>query len=65
MTMSNSEDKIGTNADALFGLLLAAHEGLDDAQSAALDARLILLLFNELGDKERIEDLIDLARSAM
>ena len=36
--------------DATYADLLAAHEGLSEAQSAALNARLILILANHLGD---------------
>ncbi|MGA8010387.1 MAG: DUF2783 domain-containing protein [Thiomonas sp.] len=37
-------------ADAFYAELLQAHEGLDAEQSALLDARLVLVLANHLGD---------------
>ena len=36
--------------DAAFRLLIEAHRGLDAAASAGLDARLVLLLANHIGD---------------
>ena len=36
--------------DALYADLLAAHDGLSEAQSTAFNARLILILANHLGD---------------
>lgn len=38
--------------DDLYADLLAAHEGLTKAQSDALNARLILILANHIGDPE-------------
>jgi hypothetical protein len=37
--------------DGFYELLLDAHRGLDAAQSAELNARLILLLANQIGDR--------------
>ena len=39
-----------TDADAFYEQLLDAHQGLTTAQSEALNARLILLLANQVGD---------------
>jgi hypothetical protein len=36
--------------DALFAALVEAHRGLDESASRALDARLVLLLANHIGD---------------
>ncbi|CAN7659374.1 DUF2783 domain-containing protein [Variovorax paradoxus] len=36
--------------DGFYAALLAAHEGLGEAQSADLNARLVLLLANQCGD---------------
>ena len=36
--------------DAFYDALIAAHHGLDDAQSESLNARLLLLLANHVGD---------------
>ncbi len=37
--------------DDFYADLLAAHEGLDKAQSDALNARLVLVLANHIGDR--------------
>lgn len=37
-------------ADAFYAELLQAHEGLSEAQNALLDAKLVLLLANHVGD---------------
>lgn len=36
--------------DGFYAELIAAHDGLSDDESAALNARLILLLANHIGD---------------
>jgi hypothetical protein len=41
---------LGRDADDLYAELVAAHEGLSEPESAALDARLILILLNHIGD---------------
>ena len=50
------------NPDDLYAALVAAHEGLDAEASAALDARLILLLAEALDDPARVMALLDEAR---
>ena len=51
-------------ADDIFAALVEAHRGLDEEESRRLDARLILLLANEVGDAERVLALIGEAQSA-
>lgn len=51
-----------TDPDALFALLVEAHRGLDDAASRRLDARLVLLLANHIGDMDVLRQAIALAR---
>ena len=43
-------DRLGPAADDFYEALLAAHEGLSFEESAALNARLVLLLANQVGD---------------
>ncbi|UUX51178.1 DUF2783 domain-containing protein [Nisaea acidiphila] len=50
------------NPDGFYAELLAAHEGLTKAQSDALNARLILLLANQIGDREKLSAVIGAAR---
>ena len=51
--------------DAVFAALVAAHEGLDGAASRRLDAALVLLLANHIGDDEIVLDAIGLARASI
>lgn len=50
--------------DDFYELLIAAHHGLDDAQSHALNARLVLLLANHVGSLEVLREALNLARAA-
>jgi predicted LPLAT superfamily acyltransferase len=50
--------------DALFALLVEAHRDLDPAASRRLDARLVLLLANHIGDMEVLRAAIAAAREA-
>ena len=50
--------------DAVFAALVAAHEGLDGAGSRRVDAALVLLLANHIGEDEVVLDAIRLAREA-
>jgi hypothetical protein len=49
--------------DALFAALVEAHRDLDEAASRRLDARLVLLLANHIGDMEVLRQAIELARA--
>lgn len=51
-----------TDADGFYERLLDAHQGLSPGQSEALNARLILLLANQIGDAQTLIDCIDAAR---
>jgi len=48
--------------DGFYDELLRAHEGLDKAQSDALNARLILILANHIGDRETLREALAAAR---
>jgi hypothetical protein len=48
--------------DALFELLVEAHRDLDAAASRRLDARLVLLLANHIGDVAVLREAVALAR---
>jgi len=56
------DDKLGSQADAFYNALMDSHAGLTDAQSHALNARLVLILANEIGDLAKLEDLLATAR---
>ncbi|MFO6464340.1 DUF2783 domain-containing protein [Jannaschia sp. KMU-145] len=48
--------------DAFYAALLAAHDGLETDAVHALNARLILILANHLGDAEALGQALDVAR---
>jgi Protein of unknown function (DUF2783) len=50
--------------DAAYAALLAAHKGLTEAESHALNARLVLILMNHLGDGPEFAGALKLARDA-
>ena len=50
------------DADAFYECLLDAHQGLNREQSELLNARLILLLANQLGDTAVLKACIAAAR---
>ncbi len=54
-----------TDPDGLYSALLSAHEGLDEAASRRLDAKLVLLLANHIGEPGVVEEAIALARRTL
>jgi hypothetical protein len=48
--------------DDAFRMIEEAHRGLDDAQSGDLDAALVLILANHIGDIGVLRDAIALAK---
>jgi hypothetical protein len=50
------------DADLFYEQLLDAHAGLDREQSALLNARLILLLANQIGDSRVLSECLAAAR---
>lgn len=51
-----------TDADGFYERLLDAHQGLSAAESEDFNARLILLLANQIGDTGVLKNCIDAAR---
>ncbi|MGP6088776.1 DUF2783 domain-containing protein [Antarctobacter jejuensis] len=51
------------DADGFYARLIAAHDGLSDEESAALNARLILILANQVGDAEVLDAAMSMARN--
>ena len=47
--------------DGFYADLLAAHEGLTEEQSVALNARLVLILANHIGDRAVLETALRVA----
>ena len=50
------------DADGFYERLLDAHEGLSPEQSQLLNARLILLLANQVGDTKVLAECLSAAR---
>jgi hypothetical protein len=50
--------------DGFYSELLDAHEGLSEAESHALNARLVLLLSNVVGDHDVLRKAFALAKKA-
>lgn len=57
MTQPNIQD-----TDGFYERLLDAHAGLTPEQSQLLNARLILLLANQVGDPKVLAECVDAAR---
>ena len=51
--------------DALYAAIIEAHVGLSDADSAALNARLVLLLANHIGDESVVREALSVARRSI
>ncbi|KIT15374.1 DUF2783 domain-containing protein [Jannaschia aquimarina] len=50
--------------DDFYAELLAAHHGLSEAESHALNARLVLILANHIGERDVLRDALALVREA-
>jgi hypothetical protein len=51
--------------DAAYRLVVEAHRGLADEESRKLDAALILILANQIGDLELLREALVLSRAAI
>jgi len=51
--------------DDAFRTVVEAHRGLSDEQSADLDAALVLILANHIGDIEVLREAVELAKRRM
>lgn len=58
-------DRLGGRGDDFYALLMAAHDGLSFEDSAALNARLVLLLANQVGDIDLLEQALKRATAAV
>jgi len=61
----NAEFNLGPDSDMLFNELLGVHDGLSREQSEQLNAGLILILMNHIGEPEVIREAIARARAAL
>ena len=53
-----------TEPDAAYRLIVEAHRGLSEAHCASLDAALMLILANHIGDAGVLREALALARQA-
>lgn len=51
-----------TDHDGFYASLLEAHKSLDEVQSQKLNAQLIMILANHIGDRQALAEALDLAR---
>ena len=56
-------DNLFPRGDEFYAKLMAAHDGLSPQESEALNARLILLMANTIGDVDALKGIIDKAGS--
>lgn len=56
------KDRLGAAGDDVYAALMAAHDGLSLEESTRLNAKLVLLLANEVGDLERVRQAIEAAK---
>lgn len=60
MTLSTKSNF--SDPDAAYRLMVEAHRGLSDEDSASLDTALVLILANHIGDAEVLREAIALAK---
>lgn len=63
MTLSTTSNF--AKPDDAFRLVVEAHRGLTDETSAVLDAALVLVLANHIGDLDVLRDAIAVAKRAL
>lgn len=56
--------KLENNGDEFYAALMQAHEGLNEDQSNRLNARLVLLMANQIGDTNTLKAIIADAKAA-
>ncbi|AVO36855.1 DUF2783 domain-containing protein [Pukyongiella litopenaei] len=56
-------DRLNPDHDDFYAALMQVHDGLDEAASHALNARLVLMMANRIGDVDALRELLETARS--
>ena len=59
------EENFAGQGDDFYEALIRAHEGLSEAESHTLNARLVLILANHIGDLTVLQEAIALARRSL
>ena len=60
--MSISPDRLSPHHDDFYNALMDAHADLSEDQSHALNARLVLLMANRIGDLAALQDILTTGR---
>jgi hypothetical protein len=63
--MALSREANSKDPDALYAAIIHAHADLSDAESAALNARLVLLLANHIGEEAVLREALSVARKSI
>ena len=61
--MTIALDRLSPHPDRVYTAIMDAHAGLTEAQSHALNARLVLMMANRIGDADDLIDLLKTARA--
>lgn len=56
-------DRLSPFQDDFYSALMEAHAGLSETESHALNARLVLLMANRIGDLGELTEMLGTARS--
>jgi hypothetical protein len=59
------DDGFAGRGDDFYEALIRAHEGLSEAESHTLNARLVLILANHIGDLTVLQGALTLARRSL
>jgi len=62
MVQLRTQEGFAGRGDDFYEHLVEAHRGLSEAESAALNARLVLLLANHIGDMDVLSQALHAAR---
>lgn len=54
-----------SSPDAAYTAIIDAHRGLGEAESSELNARLVLILANHIGDEDVLREALALARGGL
>jgi len=58
------DDRLGSDGDDFYHQLMEAHEGLSQEQSQRLNARLVLIMANQIGDLDVLRSILNAAAEA-
>jgi Protein of unknown function (DUF2783) len=60
-----TEENFGGRGDDFYEALISAHQGLSEAESHTLNARVVLILANHIGDLKVVQETLALARRSL